>query len=103
MSLRRTDYNLTTSNSLIQEKVKGKDGTESIRKWIKGGFLGKGGFAKVYELIDNETTTKYAAKVIPKESLSRRSKQKLISEIKIHKSIDHQYVVGFNHFFEDSK
>jgi len=45
-----------------------------------------------------------AAKVIPKASLTKnRAKQKLMSEIKIHKSIHHTNVVGFEHFFEDSE
>lgn len=92
------------SGTFIQEKVKGKDGVSSTRKWIKGGFLGKGGFAKVYEMTNAETRDLYAAKVIPKESLAKkRARQKLISEIKIHKSIDHKGVVGFKHYFEDSK
>lgn len=45
-----------------------------------------------------------AAKVIPKASLSKhRAKQKLMSEIKIHKSIHHTNIVGFEHFFEDNE
>jgi polo-like kinase 1 len=44
-----------------------------------------------------------AAKVILKASLTKsRAKQKLMSEIKIHRSVKHQYVVQFNHFFEDA-
>ena len=46
----------------------------------------------------------YATKVIPKESLTKkRARQKLISEIKIHKSVNHKHIVGFEHYFEDSK
>jgi len=46
----------------------------------------------------------YAAKVIHKTNLTRtRAKQKLMSEIKIHRSLNHQYIVGFEHFFEDSE
>ena len=70
---------------------------------MKGRFLGKGGFAKVYELTNTETKKVYAAKIINKSSLTKkRAKQKLISEIKIHKSLDYEYVVGFEHYFEDS-
>jgi polo-like kinase 1 len=32
-----------------------------------------------------------------------RAKQKLMSEIKIHRSVSHQHVVKFEHFFEDSE
>ena len=43
-----------------------------------------------------------AAKIIQKSSLSRsRAKQKLMSEIKIHRSVKHNNVAQFMHFFED--
>lgn len=104
MSSRRSAHNLLGSPTLIQEKVKSKTGETSIRKWVKGSFLGKGGFAKVYELTNAETRQVYASKVIPKASLTKkRAKQKLISEIKIHKSLNHKHVVGFEHYFEDSE
>lgn len=104
MSSRRTEHTLMSSSTMIHEKIKGKNGETTTRKWIKGGFLGKGGFAKVYELTDAESRKVYASKIIPKESLlKKRAKQKLISEIKIHKSVNHDYVVGFEHYFEDSK
>ena len=48
-------------------------------------MLGKGGFAKCYEFIEQESQHSSAAKVIPKKTLSKsKAKQKLISEIKIH-------------------
>jgi len=44
----------------------------------------------------------FAAKIIPKTSLSKnRARQKLISEIKIHKSLHHLHVVQFEHVIED--
>ena len=58
----------------------------------------------MYELTNAETRQTYASKVIPKASLTKkRAKQKLISEIKIHKSLSHKHVVGFEHYFEDSE
>jgi polo-like kinase 1 len=49
-----------------------------------------------------DTDKVYAAKVIPKANLTKsRAKQKLMSEIKIHRSIRHEHVVSFEHFFED--
>ena len=43
-----------------------------------------------------------AAKIIPKNTLVKnRARQKLISEIKIHKSLHHNNVVRFEHVFED--
>jgi polo-like kinase 1 len=71
--------------------------------------LGRGGFAKCYEITNIETKKVLAAKIITKASLNRsRAKQKvphilmqLISEIKIHKSLHHQNIVQFEHVFED--
>lgn len=44
----------------------------------------------------------FAAKIIDKRTLLRsKTKQKLTTEIKIHKSLDHKYIVKFFSFFED--
>ena len=42
-----------------------------MRRYRKGKFLGKGGFARVYELINLDTGKTFAAKLIPKASLSK--------------------------------
>ena len=74
-----------------------------IRKYQKGRFLGKGGFAKCYEMTNLKTLESFAAKIFTKESLKKsRSKKNLLSEIKIHQDLDHKNIVGFKHFFEDS-
>jgi polo-like kinase 1 len=53
---------------------------DSFRRYIKGDFLGKGGFARCYELINEETKEVEAVKIIQKSSLTKpRSKQKLMS------------------------
>lgn len=93
-----------SNGNVILEKVKRKNGETSVRKWVKGRFLGKGGFAKVYEFTNVDSKKVYAAKIINKANLTKkRAKQKLISEIKIHKSLNHKHVVGFEHYFEDSE
>lgn len=57
---------------------------------MRGKMLGKGGFAKCYEATSLETKRTVAVKIIPKQILIKnRAKQKLISEIKIHKSLSH--------------
>lgn len=90
------------SPTIITEKYTDKDGKIAYRKYKKGQFLGKGGFAKWYELIDLESNILYAAKLITKASLTKpRAKQKLKSEIKIHKSLSHSNIVKFYHHFED--
>jgi len=42
-----------------------------VRRYIKGKFLGKGGFAKCYEFTSQETGAITAAKVILKASLTK--------------------------------
>jgi polo-like kinase 1 len=52
--------------------------------------LGKGGFAKCYEIVNPDTKAISAAKIVQKASLTKsRAKQKLMSEIKIHRSVHH--------------
>ena len=92
------------NQNIVEEKITKVTGEIQIRKYIKGRLLGKGGFAKCYEFINTETKKITAAKVIPKQSLVKsRAKQKLISEIKIHKSLHHQNIVHFEHYFEDTE
>lgn len=55
-SARKSEQNLLTAGTIIQEKIKNEGGEPTIRKWLKGGFLGKGGFAKVYEFTNYDTS-----------------------------------------------
>mmetsp|Transcript_55415 Transcript_55415/g.161801 ORF Transcript_55415/g.161801 Transcript_55415/m.161801 type:complete len:910 (+) Transcript_55415:29-2758(+) len=72
-------------------------------RYTKGRFLGKGGFAKVYEVQDMETREIYAAKIVAKASIAKpRAHAKLKSEIAIHRSLNHEKVVKFHDHFEDS-
>ena len=62
----------------------------------------QGGFAECVEVTSEETGRRYAAKIIGKDSLSKgTAKEKLQSEIVIHKSMRHRHIVQFEHFFED--
>ena len=89
---------------IVEEKVIKVNGEVAVRRYNKGRFLGKGGFARCYEFTSLETRRISAAKVVPKASLTKsRQKQKLMSEIKIHRSLHHSGVVGFEHFFEDAE
>ena len=89
---------------VVEEKVIKVNGEVAIRRYNKGRFLGKGGFARCYEFTSLDSKKITAAKVVPKASLTKsRQKQKLMSEIKIHRSLHHQGVVGFEHFFEDAE
>jgi polo-like kinase 1 len=42
------------------------------KTYTKGKFLGKGGFARCYELIDNQTQKIYAGKVVSKTLLVKK-------------------------------
>ena len=90
--------------SIIEEVIQITKGKTKIRKYKLGRFLGKGGFAKCYELICQDNNKIFAAKMIAKNSLkTERQKQKLITEIKIHKSCHYPNIVAFEHNFEDSE
>lgn len=92
----------TEQEILIEEKKTKPNGEVHVRKYVKGRFLGKGGFAKCFEFTCTETKRPYASKLITKSSLTKsRARQKLLSEIKIHRSLKHRHIVGFQHFFED--
>jgi polo-like kinase 1 len=89
---------------IVEEKVVKYNGEIAVKKYQRGRFLGKGGFARCYEFQNLDTKKITAAKVIAKSSLTKsRAKQKLMSEIKIHRSLHHNNIVGFEHFFEDSE
>lgn len=50
------------------------------RTFTKGKFLGKGGFARCYELIDNQTKKIWAGKVVSKTLLVKKhQRDKVIS------------------------
>ena len=90
--------------AVVEEKIIKVTGDVQIRKYYKGRLLGKGGFAKCYEFTCSENKKIFAAKVVAKSGLVKsRAKQKLISEIKIHKSLHHPQIVAFEHYFEDTE
>jgi polo-like kinase 1 len=75
-----------------------------LTRYLKGKLLGKGGFAKCYEFTDLASGRTYACKLIEKKSLAKpKTQQKLRSEVKIHSSLRHPYIVKFEHFFEDTE
>ncbi|XP_052360955.1 serine/threonine-protein kinase PLK1 [Oncorhynchus keta] len=74
----------------------------TLKKYSRGRFLGKGGFAKCYEITDMETREVFAGKVVPKSMIVKpHQREKMSSEISIHKSLDNPHIVGFHGFFED--
>ena len=90
--------------NIIEEIIPSTNNISKKREYIKGRFLGKGGFAKCYELICKDNNKIFAAKMLQKSSLkTERQRQKLVTEIKIHKSCHHSHVVAFEHNFDDEE
>ncbi|KAH3681523.1 hypothetical protein WICPIJ_007504 [Wickerhamomyces pijperi] len=82
-----------TPPSLIRTRA-GKD-------YRRGLFLGEGGFARCFQIRDDSGAV-FAAKTVAKASIkSDKTKTKLLSEIKIHKSMNHTNIVKFIDCFED--
>ena len=54
----------SSQQTIVEEKFKQQSGEIGIRRYLKGKFLGKGGFAKCFEFINAETNFIHAAKVI---------------------------------------
>jgi len=68
-----------------------------------GKYLGKGGYAKVYELTEQTTGNVYAVKVIAKASLVPKAKARLHAEIKIHRGLSHEGIIQYEAVMEDTK
>ena len=74
----------------------------SKRRYERGRFLGKGGFAKCYELKDMATGEITAGKIVPKSLLTKsHQKEKMSQEIRLHKSVAHTNLVKLYSYFED--
>lgn len=75
--------------------------TRNGRDYHRGTFLGEGGFARCFQMKDSAGHI-YAAKTVAKASIkNEKTKTKLLSEIKIHKSLKHANIVNFVDCFED--
>ena len=73
-------------------------GIEYIRKEM----LGQGSFAECYLVESMRTRKNYAAKVIEKAHLKPKTKDRLYSEIKIHRGLTHPSVIKLEEVFEDA-
>uniref|UniRef100_A0A3B3ZZ83 Serine/threonine-protein kinase PLK n=1 Tax=Periophthalmus magnuspinnatus TaxID=409849 RepID=A0A3B3ZZ83_9GOBI len=77
---------------------------ETGKCYCRGKVLGKGGFAKCYELTDLSTSKVYAAKIIPHSRVSKpHQREKIDREIELHKALNHRHIVHFYHHFEDKE
>ncbi|ODM91618.1 Serine/threonine-protein kinase PLK1 [Orchesella cincta] len=77
------------------------DGTRKIG-YQRGRFLGKGGFARCYEVVDPNTKQTLACKIVNKGLLQKQhQREKMAQEITIHRDLKHEYIVDFHSYFED--
>ncbi|KAF7254298.1 Serine/threonine-protein kinase PLK3 [Varanus komodoensis] len=73
------------------------------RSYSRGRLLGKGGFARCYEVTDLSSNKTYAVKVIPHSRVAKpHQREKIINEIELHRDLHHKHIVKFSHHFEDS-
>ncbi|KAM9139075.1 serine/threonine-protein kinase PLK2 isoform 1-T1 [Pangshura tecta] len=74
------------------------------KRYCRGKVLGKGGFAKCYEMTDLTTNKVYAAKIIPHSRVAKpHQREKIDKEIELHRMLNHRHVVQFYHYFEDKE
>ncbi|XP_077507654.1 serine/threonine-protein kinase PLK1-like [Amblyomma americanum] len=77
--------------------------THGKKEYVRGRFLGKGGFGKCYEFINKNTNEVFAGKVVSKALLVKPShKAKMTQEIEIQKALDHKHIVRLHSYFEDN-
>uniref|UniRef100_A0A8C9EL13 Serine/threonine-protein kinase PLK n=1 Tax=Pavo cristatus TaxID=9049 RepID=A0A8C9EL13_PAVCR len=76
----------------------------SGRSYCKGRLLGKGGFARCYEMTDLSSNKTYAVKVIPHSRVAKpHQREKITNEIELHRDLNHKHIVKFSHYFEDAE
>nr|XP_002731770.1 PREDICTED: serine/threonine-protein kinase PLK2-like isoform X1 [Saccoglossus kowalevskii] len=76
----------------------------SDKQYVRGRLLGKGGFARCYELTESTSKVLYAGKIIPKTRISKpHQRQKLEREIHLHSQLAHHNVVQFLDYFDDDE
>ena len=101
--LKAGDDFITGALPIVKYLIKSsKDDSDGVILDNRKILLGKGGFAKCYELICQDNNKTFAAKMLPLSDIkTERQKHKLLTEIKIHKSLHHQQIVAFEHHFKD--
>mmetsp|Transcript_23784 Transcript_23784/g.47664 ORF Transcript_23784/g.47664 Transcript_23784/m.47664 type:complete len:854 (+) Transcript_23784:275-2836(+) len=90
------------SVTIIEHRKRPYGDGHTVHKYLRGKLLGKGGFAKVYKVTSLDTNKEYAVKIVPKANLVKtRARQKLQTEIKIHRTMKHANICEYKHYFED--
>ena len=95
---------MNSESDIIEENHVTKLGTYVSKRYQKLRFLGRGGFARCYEIKDLDTGKIFAIKVVDKFILARAGMtQKLNNEIDIHRSMNHKNIVKFESHFENGQ
>ena len=75
----------------------------SMGEYQRGMCIGEGGFARCFQVNDRNGEL-YAAKTLAKAALTtEKTRSKLITEIKLHRALDHPNIVKFIDCFEDRR
>ncbi|CEF65973.1 Serine/threonine-protein kinase polo [Strongyloides ratti] len=70
--------------------------------YVRGKFLGRGGFANCYQVTQIGTDYKYAIKVVDRNLLkNKKQMDKMIQEVGIHGQLNHKNIVQMYHSFKD--
>ena len=91
---------LRASDSLdtITMDIKLEGGHVKKESFAWGPMLGKGAYAACHEVSQVSTGDIFACKVFPRSKLtSESSKNRLLAEITIHRSVIHKHIVRFHH------
>ncbi|XP_033737469.1 serine/threonine-protein kinase PLK1-like [Pecten maximus] len=93
----KTNVNHFDPNCIIYDST-------SDTTYLRGRLLGKGGFARCYELLNLNTNKVYAGKIVSKTRIAKpHQKQKIIREVDLQRNLKHRNVVEFHSFFEDDE
>lgn len=77
---------LYEKNVVIEEKIPKSNGEILTKRYLRGRFLGKGGFSRCYEVTEMHSKKVYAAKIISKSTLSKnKARQKVAYPTSVHK------------------
>ncbi|CAI2382601.1 unnamed protein product [Moneuplotes crassus] len=101
------------SSNIFSPQKNMKICSKGLSSFKMGRLLGKGGYAKCYEVIDLTTKKLYAIKIVNKSKLvEEESKRKLETEIKLHKYVSSSIedsddkvsnITKLYQYFEDAK
>ena len=80
-----TNKTNTPPDSIITEHRKRPNGDGyTVHQYMRGKLLGKGGFAKVYQVTSLDTNKIYAAKIVPKANLVKNRARQKVRVVMLH-------------------